>query len=337
MLAEGVEELRIIIFSPRGFTPEQISSKVWLYPTNSRNRWCYVFDAIKIGKSLVCPQVVTAQDPFESGMVAWWLARYHQCKLQLQIHTDVFNPHFIKRSFLNKIRVLLAKFLLPRASSIRVVSQGIKNSLITNLQISSDRINVLPVFIDLEKLKQAPVKNDLHKKYPQFEKIIFMASRLTPEKNIDLAIEAMAELVKKFPQLGLIIVGSGPEEQRLKLKTKTLALPADGYHLGSNIVFEPWTDDLVSYYKTADLFLNTSWYEGYGRTLVEALVCGCPVISTDVGVATEIGAIIINQDNIARVIENTLMNRMSEIADRDIYPYPNKQLYLKSYERLWTI
>ena len=55
-----------------------------------------------------------------------------------------------------------------------------------------------------------------------------------------------------------------------------------------NVVIEHWTDDLISYYKTADLFLFTSNYEGYGRTVVEAMAAGLPVIMTNVGLAGDI-------------------------------------------------
>ena len=77
------------------------------------------------------------------------------------------------------------------------------------------------------------------------------------------------------------------EEQKLKLL-------ATRYSLLSNIVFEPWTDDLASYYKSADVFVLTSNYEGYGRTIIEAEAAGCPVIMTDVGIA---GDVIKNGEN----------------------------------------
>ncbi len=118
-----------------------------------------------------------------------------------------------------------------------------------------------------------------------------MASRLEPEKNIVLAINAMCEVVKQRPQVGLVIVGSGSEEQQLKLKVRNCGLAA-------NIIFENWIDKstLYSYYKTTDLFLSTSLYEGYGLTLAEAQAAGCPIISTDVGVARDVGARLMRLD-----------------------------------------
>ena len=58
--------------------------------------------------------------------------------------------------------------------------------------------------------------------------------------------------------------------------------------LSNNVIFEEWSNDLVSYYKTADAFLNTSDYEGYGLTLIEAAFAGCPVITTNVGIIGDV-------------------------------------------------
>ena len=181
----------------------------------------------------------------------------------------------------------MAKFLLPRADNIRVVSERIKNFLTHHFSLPASKITVRPIAVNTEQIKTAPIKTDLHKKYPQFDKIILMASRLTKEKNIGLAIEAMREIVKARPRTGLIVVGSGPEEKKIKFLTSY-------FSLSENIVFEPQLNQetLYSYYKTCDLFLLTSWYEGYGMTLIEAQAAGGKIISTDVGVARAVGAII---------------------------------------------
>lgn len=278
----ATDELAVIVLTRQslGHARRSLSPQVTLYPTNSRTRWLYWWDAWRLGRRLGRFDVVTAQDPFESGLAAWLVA-CGQAKLQLQLHTDVLSPYFWRESLLNKIRVCLALWLVPRADGIRVVSQRIKDSLVARLDIAPDKITVLPVFVDIEKWRAAPVTVDLHQKYRQFKKIILMASRLTREKNILLALDALRALGRS--EVGLIIVGAGPEERALKAEAARLGL-------ARQVMFEMWTDNLASYYKTADVFLNTSWYEGYGRTLVEATAAGCPVISTDVGVARETAA-----------------------------------------------
>jgi len=280
------EELHIIVFANRslGLHEETISKNIFLYPTNSWSRWSYIPSAIKkafeLRRSDLHVDVVTAQDPFESGLTAFLVSRILGAKLHLQVHIDFLNPYFGAESLMNRIRVYFGKFLLPRADAIRVVSENIRRSL---LDISSKMppITVLPIFIDTEEFKKGIITHDLKKKYPQFDFHTLMASRLVPQKNISLAIDAFKEISAKYPKAGLVISGNGTLEHELKKKVEKLGLE-------KSVIFENWQSDLVSYYKTADLFLLTSNYEGYGMTIVEALASGCPVIATVVGCAREV-------------------------------------------------
>lgn len=325
-LSAAMGELHVIVFTTRAYPKlVRVSNSLFLYPTNSRSRWLYIFDAIKLGKGLPGPDVITAQDPFESGLVAWWLSRFFKSRLQLQVHTDLFNRNFVRRSLINRGRVIVARFLLPRADCVRVVSEKIAASLKQEgVKLQREPI-VLPVYIDTEKIKNAPVQTDLHHKYPQFKQIILMACRLEPEKQLDLAIRAMPAVLEKLSQAGLLIVGSGSQLSALRSLVASLGLSA-------SVIFEPWCDDLVSYYKTADLFLLTSSYEGYGRTVAEAIACGLPVIATDVGSARELGAIILKDltDLPQMTIDQLQRGKMKpflRLPDWDTY----RRLYLKQW------
>ena len=66
-----VEELHIIVFAKKklGFEKEQITQNTFLYPTNSSNVLRYMSDAQKIGKAIKDVDLVTTQDPFETGIV----------------------------------------------------------------------------------------------------------------------------------------------------------------------------------------------------------------------------------------------------------------------------
>jgi glycosyltransferase involved in cell wall biosynthesis len=284
--------------------------------------------------------VVTAQDPFETGLVAFIMAILFRSKLQLQIHTDFLNPVFSDESFLNRVRVLIAKFLLPRADCVRVVSKRILDSLKTHdIKLRSEPV-ILPIYVDVNNIMNTPASIDLGKKYPQFEVIVLMASRLTKEKNLNLALEAMRAVVPMFPKTGLVIVGDGPEEASLKKNR-------DKYDLRRNVVFENWTEDLPSYLKTADIYLLTSSYEGYGRTLVEAAASGCPIITTDVGLSGELltpeDVIVVPAKNVQALAEalmrlvgspplrRKLSERCRVIAGR----LPSKEDSLRMYKQSW--
>ena len=280
------DELRIIVFAKRsaGVSAQSFPPNIFLYPTNARTRFGYIPAALRqvvtLKKQGVHVDVVTAQDPFETGLTAFLIARILGAKLHLQIHTDFLSPHFARESFINRARVVLAKFLLPRAHAVRVVSARIKQS-IEGLVRREVMVTVLPILVDVERLQNTPVVRDIKKEYPQFSTHFLMASRLSVEKNIPLAFEAFCEVLEKYPRAGLVVVGSGPEEPWIQSLVQA-------HNLSRNVVLLPWKDDVVSYMKTADAFLLTSNYEGYGMTIVEALVVGRPVISTDVGCAREV-------------------------------------------------
>lgn len=277
-------ELHIIIFSLQrhNFQAEKISDNVWIYPTNSSNRFKYPLDAGKVFReqlSNVRPDIISTQDPFETGLAGWLIQRKNPTlKLHMQIHTDFMSRYFYRSSRLNRIRVMLAKHLLPKAHAIRAVSNRIRDSLAKIDPQLPARTIVLPIYTDIELFKHAPITVDLHQKYMQFSCVILMASRLTAEKNIGFALESLQEIILKHKDVGLIIVGDGPEKRYLE----GLVLR---YHLDRNVVFESWQANLASYYRTADIFLTTSLYEGYGLTLVEAAAAGCPIVTSDVGIA----------------------------------------------------
>jgi len=277
-----VDELHIVVFSKKilGLSEKKIADNVWLHPTNSVSKLLYIANAIKIGKKISNIDLVTAQDPFETGIAGWRLARAAGARLQLQIHTDFLSPYFINESFLNKTRIKIAKFLLPKADSIRVVSKRIVNSLETaGLRLKTEP-QVLPIFVDVESIRTKIASVNIHSLYKQFDTIILMVSRLEMEKNIPLALSVFKKVVAKHPKTGLVIVGKGSELNSLKKQISNLGLTG-------NVVFEDSDCDVISFYKTADIFLHTSNYEGYGMVLVEAASSDCSIVTTDVGVASE--------------------------------------------------
>lgn len=291
-------ELHIVVFTKSKSFPKkiQIAQNVWVYGTQSLTKLSHVYQAIDVAGRIVrdrnfLPEntVVTVQDPFESGIVGKRLKKKYGINLHVQIHTDFLSPYFAKESLLNRFRVRVARTVLPFADAVRVVSQKISNDL---LYVKSDTQSsmylrpgvmptVLPIFVDLKKIQETPISVDLKSKYPQFNFIILVASRQTKEKNISFAITLFQKLLGRYQRIGLVIVGSGPEQKKLKRQVEKLGLQ-------NKIVFEPWQENLVSYYKTAHLFLLTSNYEGYGMTLVEATASHCPIVSSDVGIAGQI-------------------------------------------------
>ena len=282
------DELHVIVFAKKNLRlkEEHSAPNVWMYPTNSRFRIFYPLGAYQKAVRIMKKQnqkrqtVVTAQDPFETGISALCISRRLKAKLQIQVHTDFLNPLFIHASLMNQVRLYVGVFVLARADGIRVVSHAIKASIIKHLAIPERRITVLPIFVDVAYIMAREPKIDLRLQYPHFKFIILMASRLTREKNIGFALEVLHQVLNTYPFTGLVIVGEGPLEGSLKKQAKSLGID-------NSVVFEPWQKDIISYMKTANIFLSTSLYEGYGLTIIEAALSGCPIVCSPVGVIRE--------------------------------------------------
>lgn len=284
------EELHVVIFAKRSanFRRERISQNTWIYPTNSSNKFRYIFDAAALGKK-ICREkffikgrdIISVQDPFECGWAGRSISSATSLPFQIQIHTDFLSPHFRKFSLLNRLRYFVAKRIIPNASCVRVVSKRIADSIQKSAIKLRRPADILPVFVDLERLEPKGDIFDLHRKYPQFDFIMLCVGRLSKEKNFSLAIEVLGAILKDRPNTGLFLVGDGPEKDRLTALARRIGLE-------NKVVFIPKQSDLYYYYKSADVFLLPSVYEGYGLVLVEAAMTGCPIVSADVGIAKEI-------------------------------------------------
>ncbi len=280
-------ELHIVIFSldTLNFSDFQLSPEVFVYPTNSSSKIWYIHDAVSKAKKIISTiyfgeTVITAQDPFEAGIAGVMLKRYSGLPLQLQIHTDFYSKSFYDGSLLNWVRFEVSRFTLPKADGVRVVRKKIKDDLIGHFKIPEEKIQVLPVFVDIQKFQDYPIEVNLKMKYPHSDIHVLVASRLSSEKRVDLAIRAFARASVRFPKACLVIVGKGEEEKKLKSLVKRL-------NLTDKVAFESWQQNVSSYFKTASVFLNTSSFEGYGMTLIEAAAAGCPIITTNVGIAQD--------------------------------------------------
>lgn len=285
--AHFAEELHVVLFYFGPPLPREIPVNAFLrvYPTNHgfRSNPLYFLRAFIIGRRVVAERafsgkrdVLTAQDSFPTGIAAYAVRLWTGIPLQIQVHIDFFKARFRRESLMNGLSAACARFLLPRADAVRAVSREIAEYLAGTLRIPASRISVLPTFCDTAKWAAARPSSDFRGRYPDRDFIILVLARLVPQKNIAMAVRMMGMLAASHPRMALVIVGSGPEEGRLR--RLAAASPAR-----DAVFFEPWAEDPVSCYGGADLFLFPSWYEGWGLAVIEAMACGLPVIATSVG------------------------------------------------------
>jgi glycosyltransferase involved in cell wall biosynthesis len=174
--------------------------------------------------------------------------------------------------------------------------------------------------IELEKLDrsfEAPV-NLIHKLPTKF---IFCAAKLSPRKNLDLVLYAMQELDESI-QL-VIAGGEGWENKSLNEKLEQLNLKSRVVNLGYLTKSE-----LKYCYSKSLAFVYPSFFEGFGLTILEAMACGAPVITSHCTSIPEVAgdaAILIDPKSV-----NQLVNAVTKL---DLNTKYRNEIIVKGWKR----
>jgi len=223
--------------------------------------------------------IITAQDPFLYGFVAILLSRIYNVPTEIQVHTDINRA----TNGFRKWVMFFARYSLSRANSIRAVSQKVKECIILINPLFESKTYILPIAIT----KFEPMLSSFKKK----EKIILIVSRLEKEKNIQYAIRFFRSILDRTDGVSLRIAGDGSMRKKLEQLTYK-------YGVSDKVRFLGHVDNIASEYSKATFLLHTAEFEGFGMVFIEAGLCALPIVSTDVGIAREVGAVIINKDNL---------------------------------------
>lgn len=118
--------------------------------------------------------------------------------------------------------------------------------------------------------------NNLKKKYGIKKKdfVIMTVSRLAKEKSVDRLINNQKELLKRYPNMKLLIVGDGPDIDKLKMQVCSL-------NISKNVIFTGKVplEEIPIYYQLGDVFVTASKSETQGLTVVEAISSSLPIIA----------------------------------------------------------
>jgi len=199
---------------------------------------------------------------------------------------------FTRETIAERILLMFDRRCIKRASHIIAVSQATRNDLIKYLKIPEDRISVVYNGVDHNIFKPYDIKL-LDKPY------ILCVGSERPRKNLGRLFEAFAKLKGEFPELKLVKIG-GPgrsEKYREDTMKKLGALGITG-----DVIFVDHIPelDLAYYYSFAVLLAYPSLYEGFGLPPLEAMACGCPVVTSNNSSLPEVvgeAGIMVNPDD----------------------------------------
>jgi len=178
----------------------------------------------------------------------------------------------------HNLHLEIAKFsrgwTATKADIVITPSRHLSN-VVKNWGVKADRLKVIYNGTRI-------TNNEFNKSNSNIIKLITVG-RLAPWKNVDSIIEAMYLLKKEDLKINLIIVGSGPQELDLKKQVDNLNLSNEVIFTGQKKYLE-----LKEYYKSADIYIQASGYEGLPHVLLEAINFDLAIISTPIGGTNEI-------------------------------------------------
>jgi len=225
-------------------------------------------------------QIVHYMTPVISATQAVKAANYLGLKLVAHHHTQPENIFFhFPKIFINKFvfdwfyKDMIEKY--KQAEVIICPSKFAERSL--KRYDKSLNTRVISNGVDRTKFKKVKFLDFLKKHGLKKEnKRLLFIGRLYPEKNVEVLIKAMPNILMENKATDLLIVGSGELKEKLEFTAKTLGINKQIHFLGRIP-----DEDLVKAYNSCDIFILPSIAELEGMVVLEAMACGKPIIISD--------------------------------------------------------
>ena len=172
------------------------------------------------------------------------------------------------------------------ADRLIAVSNVVKDDIVKYTRSDPEKINVVYYGIDASRFKRILDQRRLEQVKQQYglpDRFILWVGQLYPPKNVGRLLKAFGRIKDQVPHQ-LVIAG----EQRWRAESDLQLIEELG--LKNRIQFSGWVshDDLPVFYNLADLFAFPSLYEGFGIPLLEAMACGCPILTSKTGTPPEV-------------------------------------------------
>jgi glycosyltransferase involved in cell wall biosynthesis len=162
----------------------------------------------------------------------------------------------------------------PWADAVIAVSDGVADDLARVAGIPRERIVTTWNPVVSPALAEAAARPLEHPWFrPGEPPVVLAAGKLRPQKDFATLLDAFAR-VRASHAARLVILGEGPEEGALRVRARRLGISAD-------VAFEGFVENPFAFMARAAVFALSSAWEGLPAVLIQAMACGCPVVSTD--------------------------------------------------------
>jgi len=192
-----------------------------------------------------------------------------------QIANHGIASRYLHQGVQGKINLLLIRWLYPAATELICPSRGMLDDL-KNLAVKVPQSRVIGNPFNVDKILLLSHERILENEFllRKNRRYLISVGRLETVKHPQQIVRALKPLVDKFPDLELLFLGDGTEKSSLKKLATKLGLVEKVHFLGQ-------VDNPFKYLSRCDVFVSASEFEGFSNVIVEALISGVPVVSTD--------------------------------------------------------
>lgn len=195
--------------------------------------------------------------------------------------SGVRRPHFSseRSTDFNRSRTvcLLNRWTARWSDLVLVVSASVKEVLLQRDRLAPESMALWENGISVQAVDDAPESGIRAELGVNGKTVVFCSvGRLIPDKGYDYLLRAMSQMTSDGVPVRLILVGGGPEEERLRAEAKVCGV-------GDRVHFAGFRSDVYGILKEVDAFVLSSLEEGVPVVVLEAMACSLPVIATEVG------------------------------------------------------
>lgn len=265
LLANGAGELR-----------GDLAERVAVHNLGARRVLTSLPGFVRYVRSLRPDVVVSAPDSI--NLLLPWCKRLGliDTRVVVTVHNNMSQYAQNEGVWYGKMLPYLLKCSYPLADQVVTVSAGIADDLFALSEALRPKTKVIYnpiVHQDLLEKARVNINHPWLQNRSSDQKIILGVGRFTPQKNFSLLLRAFAR-ARQTVEARLILLGDGPDQAKLRSLIRELGLQDE-------VDLPGFVSNPYAYFSRASLFVLSSVYEGFGNVLVEAMVCGCPVVSTD--------------------------------------------------------
>jgi glycosyltransferase involved in cell wall biosynthesis len=265
--------ISLILFEYKGEYLRQIPSDVKVYDLRKKNRFSLFKIIFLLAYNIypkLKPDIIVSFLEY-TNILTIISRKFSWIKPAIVISERNYASISLKYKKMSRLRSILVKRFYPQADKIVAVSKLVAQDLIKNYGINNEKVKVIYNGVPLKYINSLATKKNI----PEVNKNIFTiiaCGRLTRQKNYPLLLESFSKVVKSI-NANLLILGKGEDYYSLDRLSYNLRIK-------NNIKFLGFKNNPYKYIANSDLFILSSDWEGFPNVILEAMVCGVPVIST---------------------------------------------------------